>query len=122
MKKRKNDIFLILAIGLFAALIWFGTYLTRSEGGSVRVTINGELYGEYSLLKDEEIRIGDDQKYNLLEIKDGKAAVIQASCPDKICVHQGEIQYNGQSIICLPNKVVVEVVGGEQSDYDAVAR
>lgn len=122
MTKRKYDMILAAAIVLIAALIWLFVYLTRSEGASVLVTVDGKTYGEYPLNTNAEIRIGGEEKFNLLVIKDGEAEVVEASCPDKLCVHQGKISFNGQSIICLPNKLIVEVTGGEQSDYDAVAK
>ena len=122
MAKRKNDIMLAGIIIVFAALLWFGIRILRSEGASVLVTVAGESYGEYPLDKDAEIRIGDENTYNLLVIKDGKAQITEASCPDKLCVNQGKISFDGQSIICLPNKVVITVSGGERSDYDAVAK
>ena len=107
---------------LLAALLWLVLRVTRNEGASVRVSVDGEVYGEYPLSENNEIQIGDDKSYNLIMIKDGEASVTEASCPDKLCVNQGKIHYDGQSVVCLPNKVVVEVVGGEQSDYDAVTR
>lgn len=122
MAKRKNDIILAAVVIVFAVLLWLGIRMLRSEGASVLVTVDGEVYGEYPLDTDAQIRIGDDNAYNLLVIKDGEAELAQASCPDKLCVKQGKISFDGQSIICLPNKVVVTVTGGEQSDYDAVAK
>ena len=122
MRKRKSDYILIIAIVLVAALLWVGLRITGKAGTSVRVTVDGKIYGEYRLDDELEIRIGDEKSYNMLIIQNGEAYVAEASCPDKLCVHQGKIHYSGQSIVCLPNKVVVEVVGGEQSEYDAVAR
>ena len=122
MKKRKNDIMLVAVIGFIALLLWLIIYITRSEGAFVRVTVDGGEYGTYPLDADAEIFIRGDGAYNILVIKDGEAAVLDASCPDKLCMHQGKIRYDGQSIICLPNKVVVEIVGGGQSEYDAVTR
>lgn len=122
MKKWKNDVILVAVIVLAAALLWLGTYLTRSEGAYVRVSVDGELFGEYPLDTDTVIRIGNETSYNLLVIEEGEASVTEASCPDKLCVHQGKIHYNGQSIVCLPNKVVIEVVGGEESGYDVVVK
>ena len=122
MVKLKNDIILAaLVIGL-AVLLWFGIRVLRSEGANVVVTVGGEEYGEYPLYTDAEVRIGGKDSYNLLVIKGGEAEIAEASCPDKLCVHQGKISFDGQSIICLPNKVVVEITGGEQSNYDAVAK
>lgn len=57
---------------------------------------------------------------NILQIKEGKADMTEADCPDKLCVHQKAVSKNGESIICLPNKVVIEVKSSEQSAYDAV--
>ena len=119
---RKNDIILAAVLVVIAALIWLFIYMARSEGAYVLVTVDGEVFGEYPLDTDTEIRRGDDESYNILVIKDGSAAITEASCPDKLCVNQGKISYDGQSVICLPNKVVVEVRGGEKSDYDAVAK
>ena len=119
---RKNDIILAAALIVIAALIWLFIYMARSEGAYVTVTVNGEVFGQYPLDTDAEIRIGDGESYNLFIIKDGSAEIAEASCPDKLCVNQGKISFDGQSIICLPNKVVVEVRGGEKSDYDAVAK
>ena len=122
MKKWKNDIILVGIIAFAAALLWLGIYLTRSEGTYIRVAVDGELFGEYPLNTDVEIRIGDETSYNMLIIENGEASIAEASCPDKLCVHQGKIQYDGQSIVCLPNKLVIEVIGGEKSEYDVVAK
>ncbi len=122
VKKRKNDIILVAAIGLVAILLWLGIHLSQKEGAYVNVTINGAEFGKYPLDTDTEIRIGDGSTYNVLVIKDGEAEVAEASCPDKLCVHQGKVHYNGQSIICLPNKAVFEIVGGEKSKVDAVVK
>ncbi len=119
---RKNDIILFAVIIIAAALIWGFTRMTQSEGAYVVVTVDGVVYGTYPLNTDTEVRIGDDEHYNILVIKDGTAEIAEASCPDKLCVKQGKAEFDGQSIICLPNKVVVEIKGGEVSEYDAVAK
>ena len=47
--------------------------------------------------------------------------MVEASCPDKLCVKHNKIHYNYESITCLPNRVYVRIVGGEESELDAVA-
>ena len=72
----------------------------------------------------EEKRCGsyiDNCGTNILTIKNGKAKMTDADCPDQLCVHQKAASKNHESIICLPNKVVVEVDGSEESEFDAVA-
>ena len=54
-------------------------------------------------------------------VKDGKVSVTEADCPDKVCVNTGEISKSGDTIVCLPHKLVVEIEGST-SETDAVAR
>lgn len=120
----KNDrIFMtVLLVGVVAIAALF--YLRpKSSGVQVRVTIDGEEYGIYSLYENQEIPIRiDGVTANLLIIADGAADVTEADCPDKLCVHQKKISKNGETIVCLPNKVVVEIVGGAESGFDTIAK
>ena len=110
--KKRNDIILIAAILALATLAALVLLLTRTQGDRVIVTVNGETYGSYSLSKDTEmdIRTGESGKQlNRLIIKDGKAYVETATCPDGICASHKPISHDGESIICLPHKVVITV-------------
>lgn len=80
--------------------------------------MDGELYGTYPLTDDRQIEINNT---NQLEIVDGKVNVIWADCPDQVCVHHKSISRDGESIICLPNKVVISIVDGEDPVHDAIA-
>lgn len=119
IKKHKADIILlsvILIIGLVFILIFA---VNSKKGAWVVVSIDGNEWGRYELSKDAIIRIeklsGD---VNVLNIEDGYAFMTEASCPDKLCVHMGKISKNGQSVICLPNKVTVYIEGGKDDDID----
>ncbi len=116
---KKNDFILVIAILLIAG-IGFLMYLYFAAGhaGTVLVTANGEVYGTYSLKKDREIII---QGGNTLVIRDGEADMTDADCPDHICVDHKPISKKKETIVCLPNKVIVEIVGGEDAETDAVA-
>ena len=107
--KRKND--LIFIAMLLAAVIFLGAlyYACRGEGESVSVRVDNEFFGEYSLSDDAQIELHSAGGYNLLVIKDGKASIEKASCPDGICSSHRPISREGESIVCLPNKVVVTV-------------
>ena len=115
---RKNDLILMVII-FIVAILGFVLYLNYGENkaASIVVTVDGKVYGTYSLNKEQKIKINDT---NYLIIKDGQADMIKANCPDKICVEQKSISKKKESIICLPNKVIVEVVGGEEKEFDAV--
>lgn len=117
---KKNDFILIAVILIIAGAVFLLYHkIGKEDTGFVKVTVDGELYGTYSLEKNQEIEINDT---NHLLIQNGQADVIWADCPDKICVNQKVISANKESIICLPNQVVVEIVGGEDSQLDAVAK
>ena len=120
--KKKILLFSCSFIGL--AGIAAGFYLTHQDtGASVEVTVDGAIYGTYPLDVDKEIPIQKDGKTtNLLVIKDGKADVTEADCPDKLCVHQKAISKTNETIVCLPNKVVVQVIGTGESELDSIAR
>ena len=116
---KKKDWILIFVVLCVAASAYLAHYFLRDTGkGEVIVEVNGKLTGTYSLNEDQEITI--NQGSNLLEIKNGKANMIEADCPDQLCVHQKAISRNRESIICLPNQVVVEVTATEEKTYDAM--
>ena len=81
--------------------------------------VDGVLEGTYMLSKDQEISINGGT--NILTIKDGKADMKEADCPDQLCVHQKAISKNHESIICLPHKVVVEVESAESGKLDGIS-
>lgn len=125
-KKRKirNDIILVAVILIIAAagLLFFG--LNKEAGSSVAVNINGERTAAYPLSVDTEVTIttGENNEHiNVLTIKDGKAYVSEANCPDGICAETRAAQYIGETIVCLPHKVMIEIVSeNADSELDAV--
>ena len=106
----RNDAIFIAALLVVIAVAGACLYLFRGEGDSVTVSIDGTVVATYPLNVDrtEEI-LTEDGGRNLLIIKDGKAYVESASCPDGICAAHKPISREGESIVCLPNKVVVTV-------------
>ncbi len=115
-QKIKNDIIFIAALLLVLAIIGCCLLLFRKEGNTVRVTVDGEVYGEYPLDKDRVVEIKSKNGYNILVIENGTAYVSEASCPDGVCSSHRPIKFGGASIICLPNKVVVSIETKENDD------
>lgn len=118
---RKNDILLIVGLLIIAliASVWF--YFTRTDGRQVVVRVDGTVWSTYSLTETVDCVIDNGQGgTNHLHVEGGMVWLEEASCPDKICVQQGKIRYAGESIICLPNKLVVEVVGEDELHMDGV--
>ena len=121
-KKIRNDIILIAAVLLLACGLWLATELSKEEGAYAVVVVNGVETARYPLDRDAEIRLETENVgYNILVIKDGEADVIEASCPDKICVNQHAIDQTGETITCLPNKTVIKIVGAGEAEIDFVS-
>ena len=117
---KKKDYIIIIGIILIILLIWgMQGYQHSKRAQSVRITVDGSIYGTYSLQKDQEIKINDT---NILQIKDAKADIIWADCKNQICVEHKEIAKNRETITCLPNKVVVEIIGGDDDEIDTIAK
>lgn len=120
----KNDIIFIVVLVVLVCGVAALFYLRpQSRGAQVVVMVDGVEYGSYPLDEDTEVPIVlDGTTKNLLVIKDGEADMVEADCPDKLCVHQKAISKNHETIVCLPNKVVVEITGSEESGFDTIAK
>ena len=115
----RGDIGLIVGC-LLAALICCGLWLgLRRDGAAVVVEQDGKETARYALDENRTVRIKGQGGYNLLVIEGGEAWLLEADCPNLLCVKTGKIRYAGQSIVCLPHKVAVRIVGGA-SALDAV--
>lgn len=115
----RKDVFLMLLIASAAAVIALFLRLGgRQDGARLIVTIDGELFGEYSLLEDRTIEVEGTFGYNRIVIKNGSAYMESADCPDKYCMTYKPIASTNESIICLPHRLVAEVAGAKNTDED----
>ena len=115
----RNDIVLmiVLLVAVGAGALYL--FVFRGSGDMVKVTVDGELYGVYALSQNrtEDIRTGDDgSRLNRLIIRDGRAYVETATCPDGICAAHRPVFRNGESIVCLPHRVVITVFTEQGTD------
>lgn len=119
---KKNDVILavglmVLALAAFAGISLYSVRTTK-EAEAV-VYLDGKEQGRYPLGQEQVIKIpAGDGGYNILEIREGEADITEASCPDKICVDQRPVKHQGESLVCLPNRVVVEVENGGEPELD----
>ena len=119
---KKADLILILAALLAGAAIFLMLHFAGRTGGAAEVVVDGKVVASYSLEEDGIYEVETPYGRNTVQIEDGKVSVIAADCPDLICVHHAPVYRNGESIICLPHKLLVRVISGEESDVDAYAR
>lgn len=115
MNKRKKEFILILVVLLAAVAGFFVNHLNnRKPAALVEVSIDGETVASYDLNKDLDTVIeGYHGGTNHLIIQNGQAWISEATCPDKVCIHQGRITMNGELLVCLPNRVIVTITEPE---------
>ena len=114
--------FLLGAVLLIAALCLFVVFkTTRKNGSYVCIKQGKNIVGTYALGEDSEYEIKSFYGSNTLVIKDGYAYMSESSCKDHLCEKMGKISNGGETIICLPNEVFVEIISSKEK-YDAVVR
>lgn len=127
MKLKRNDIFLCVIIAILI-LLSFSAYkfLHLEKGDLIQISVDSEVIKTLPLDKNTTYTIkssaNDNKGTNILEIKDGYALVKEANCPDKLCVHQKKISKAGETLVCLPHKVVISVISSEKTKLDGVAQ
>jgi len=93
-----------------------------SGGGDVEIRMEDRVVGRYTLDENRIVEVEGPRGMTRVRIKDGRAAVVSSACRDKICEGMGEVGREGGIIVCVPNRVVVEVGKGRSDGLDAVAR
>lgn len=115
----------LLILSVFCIAAWVYTNNHAQKGSIARIYQNGTLIEEIDLsavTDSYQIRIdGEDNTYNIIEIRPGEIGIVEASCPDKICIHTGFIDTNLLPITCLPNHLVIQVETEEADGMDAIA-
>ena len=66
---------------------------------------------------EDEIKIESEEGYNVVKIHNHGAQITEASCPDKVCIHEGFITKPSESIVCLPNKVHIKIITDDTNNY-----
>jgi hypothetical protein len=116
------DVVLVLLILFFSAGVIVHTKV-GFKGQSSKVA-EASVYHEGNLLKD--VKLDKDQEFHLLngkmriEIKEGRIRVKESDCPRQICVNTGWLQHPGESVVCVPYKVLIEVKSAGAPVVDAV--
>ena len=118
---KKADIILFICLILIGGALSYLAFSGSSTGDLVVVKVNGEIYGKYSLTKDRIITVNRDGHTNKITIKGGKVQVSKSNCKNQVCVKQGSISSTHQSIVCIPNRVVVSIEGRD-GEYDVISQ
>ncbi|MGN0329545.1 MAG: NusG domain II-containing protein [Lachnospira sp.] len=124
IKKRKADIILVLFILLSVIILWLIIEFVVKKSGSdnqVLIKSDGQIIYQLPLNVNKSVTVeGYKGGYNVVVIEDGRVSMYEADCPDKLCVKTGNISKTGETIVCLPHRIVVEIKGNDREVDDIV--
>lgn len=107
---KKADLFMLLGVVLLSCLSLCCFWFTRARyGQKVVITSQQNEIGVYELQSDRTIIIPCGEAYNVVEIKDNHVRVVESDCKNQICVQTHAISNSGESIVCLPHKLIVTI-------------
>ena len=124
---KKADIILliiILAVGIPLSVL---SLTAGTTGDRVEISLNGRVCGTYPLHEDRVIEVSEDGHTNHITIKDGQVSMSYSTCRNQVCVNTGAISKTKDAIVCLPNRVVVEIISdgsekpGAGGDADVIS-
>ena len=117
-----GDGLLALLVAAAAVVLLFFLRPQESNFLTVSVVLEGETVARYELSALTEPRTIplDQADYPLtIQLEPGRVCIGESACPSQDCVHTGWISRAGEQIICLPNRLVISLTGGQQ-EFDAV--
>ncbi|WP_394266641.1 NusG domain II-containing protein [Anaerotignum sp.] len=117
---KRLDLILIAGVLVLAGVIYLVFLGSAEDGGKAVITVDGQVVQELPLDEDTTYRVETPEGYNIVEIKDGWADVIEADCRDGLCADQKRVRKTGETIVCLPHKMVVTIEAGTENTVDAV--
>ena len=122
-KKIKRDIMLIATLIIVcAAAFLIINFVVKKDGITAAVKVVGNIVYMLPLDKNASVTVeGYQGGSNTVVIENGTVYMKDADCPDKLCEKTGKISKNGETIVCLPHRVVVEIQGGE-GNVDSLVR
>ena len=117
---RKADIILLIVLVIVGLASTAYVAMSKTGGDTVIIEQRGKMYGKYSLFENRTITIEGKKCKNIVTIEGGQVWMEESTCKNQICVHHSRISSGGESIVCLPNRVVVRVEG-KGGGYDDIS-
>jgi hypothetical protein len=130
---KRGDLILIGVIVIAALAFLVPKWLFQQESENLHnskvfanITVDGELYQKVELTKEEQIiKVETSKGINILKVHDHGIEMFDADCPDKVCLSFGFVTRPNSTIVCIPHRVLVELVsegGAEEDELDAVVQ
>ena len=120
MKITIGDKFLIAALLILNGWLFASWGIGFSKGDWVVVTVNQKETIRLPLDQDQKTQVKGPIGLTEIEVKNGHARIIRSPCKNKVCIKSGYIRYADRLAACIPNRVVIRIVGKSHRGVDAV--
>lgn len=117
---KKADIVLLIFFLIIGFVSAYYSLTSGQSGKEAEISLDGKIYGTYNLDKNQVITIKNGKNYNKIVIKNGYIKMTKSNCKNQVCVDENKISKTNQTIVCLPNRVLISIKGGKE-EYDSVA-
>ena len=124
-RTRSTRFWIVLLGGIFLALLALSLLLRGAGGGrTARILVDGQVVRRIDLsavTAETHFDVTTESGVNTIEVRPGAIRVVDADCPDQVCVRRGWLSGGRMPIVCLPHGLVIEIVSGGAEDLpDAV--
>lgn len=115
---KRRDVILFLVLVILGAGSFILIKNNLKPGNEAEVYVDGSLVQTIDMARDDIYVFDTSYGTNTVVVEGGEIRVSEADCPDKICVNMGSVSRSGETITCLPHKLVIEVHNDKKNDYD----
>ena len=117
---RKGDLLAVLGVLVLICVTWALMIPESADGAVVQIYQEGILIKELPLDGDASFAVTGEYT-NVVTVSGGSVHISESDCPGEDCVHNGSISSVGRSIVCLPNRVEVRIIGApDENEVDFV--
>lgn len=106
---------LVIGVSLGLVVLSFFTLWSQQPATTLRIRAGDTVIGEFSLMQTKQLNVKGKMGVSIIDIQQGKVRFKQSPCNSQYCVHQGWLQRAGQTAICMPNQVSIELIGATQT-------
>lgn len=119
----RSDFLLLVTVLVLAGLLFVvSSRWLVSPGTQVEILAGEKTVGVYPLDQDRVVEVMGRLGKTVVEIKGGRARIRSSPCPNKLCMHMGELGAAGGCVVCAPNQVVLRLRSAPVDGVDAVSR
>jgi hypothetical protein len=117
-----GDKILVVLIVVIGIASLFAISRFKQPGDRVIIEVNGQELQRLDLESSQEITVTGPIGNTRIKVGHGAVQVLSSDCPEKICVKTGKIRHAGEIIVCVPNKVVVKIIGKTENQFDVITQ